>query len=47
MREAHADVLSGNGRRGDGEDTSWLLQSKLTERMIAIYQDLISQKSAS
>jgi 1,2-diacylglycerol 3-alpha-glucosyltransferase len=47
MREAHADVLSGNGRRGDGEDTSWLLQSKLTERMVAIYQDQISRKSAS
>jgi glycosyltransferase involved in cell wall biosynthesis len=47
MKEAHADVLSGNGRRGDGEDTSWLLQSKLTERMIAIYQEQISRKSAS
>ena len=47
MRDAHADVLSGNGRRGDGEDTSWLLQSKLTARMIDIYQEQIKLKNAS
>jgi glycosyltransferase involved in cell wall biosynthesis len=47
MREAHADVLSGNGRRDEGGDKSWLLQSKLTERMIEIYKEQIRLKSAS
>ena len=47
MRVAHADVLSGNGRRGEGEDKSWLLQSKLTERMIDIYKEQIRLKNAS
>ncbi len=47
MRLAHADVLGGNNRRGDGEDTSWLLQSKLTERMIDIYKEQIRLKGAA
>ena len=47
MREAHADVLSGNGRRDEAGDKSWLLQSKLTERMIEIYKEQIRLKSAS
>jgi hypothetical protein len=47
MKEAYADVASGNNRRGDGEDNSWLLQSKLTERMVAIYQEQIKLKNAA
>ena len=47
MREAHADVLSGNGRRDEAGDKSWLLQSKLTARMIEIYKEQIRLKNAS
>ena len=47
MREAHSDVLSGKGRRGDDEDNTWLLQSRLTARMIGIYQEQIKLKKAS
>lgn len=47
MKEAFADVASGHNRRGDGEDNSWLLQSKLTERMLEIYKEQIRLKSAS
>jgi glycosyltransferase involved in cell wall biosynthesis len=47
MRESHADVLSGNGRRDEAGDKSWLLQSKLTERMIELYKEQIRLKSAS
>jgi glycosyltransferase involved in cell wall biosynthesis len=47
MREAHADVLSGNGRRDETGDKSWLLQSKLTDRMIEIYKEQIRLKNAS
>jgi hypothetical protein len=47
MKEAFADVASGNSRRGDGEDNSWLLQSKLTERMLEIYKEQIRLKSAA
>jgi glycosyltransferase involved in cell wall biosynthesis len=47
MRESHAEVLSGNGRRDETGDKSWLLQSKLTERMIEIYKEQIRLKSAS
>jgi 1,2-diacylglycerol 3-alpha-glucosyltransferase len=42
MVQAHSDIQSGNNRRADGEDNSWLLQSKLTERMHEIYQGLIA-----
>jgi glycosyltransferase involved in cell wall biosynthesis len=47
MKEAFADVASGDNHRGDGEDNSWLLQSKLTERMLEIYKEQIRLKSAS
>ena len=47
MREAHADVLSGNGRRDEAGDKSWLLQSKLTARMIEIYKEQIRLKNVS
>ena len=47
MREAHSDVLSGKGRRGDDEDNTWLLQSRLTARMIDIYQEQIKLKNGS
>ena len=47
MKEAFADVASGNNRRGDGEDNSWLLQSKLTERMVEIYKEQIKLRSSA
>jgi len=40
MRRAYEDVLSGNDKR-DSSDPGWLLQSRLTSRMIGLYAGLI------
>lgn len=45
MKIAHADIASGNNKRSDSEDISWLLQSKLTKQMVEIYQNEIRRKS--
>lgn len=44
MRKAFGDVISGNSKR-DSSDPGWLLQSRLTSRMIGIYTGLIQAKS--
>ncbi|MEY3587044.1 MAG: hypothetical protein RJB32_340 [Actinomycetota bacterium] len=43
---AHGDVQSGNNRRSDHLDNSWLLQSRLTAKTIEIYQEQIQRKLA-
>ena len=40
MRRAYEDVISGNSKR-DSSDPGWLLQSRLTSRMIGLYAGLI------
>jgi 1,2-diacylglycerol 3-alpha-glucosyltransferase len=40
MRRAYEDVVSGNSKR-DSSDPGWLLQSRLTSRMIGLYAGLI------
>jgi 1,2-diacylglycerol 3-alpha-glucosyltransferase len=40
MRRAYEDVLAGNNKR-DYSDPGWLLQSRLTSRMIGLYAGLI------
>ena len=45
MRQAHADILAGRARRADNEDNGWLLQSRLTERMVEIYKKQIELKA--
>ena len=45
MVEAYQDIEEGNSKRADHEDNSWLLQSKLTERMHQIYLDQIAKKA--
>jgi 1,2-diacylglycerol 3-alpha-glucosyltransferase len=45
MKVAYADIASGDTKRGSGNN-DWLLQSKLTERMIEIYQRLIDSKKS-
>lgn len=45
MIQAHADITNGDNKRADGEDNSWLLQSKLTERMLEIYKAQIAKRA--
>lgn len=43
MRRAFQDVISGNNKR-DNSDPGWLLQSRLTAKMIGLYTGLIQAK---
>jgi glycosyltransferase involved in cell wall biosynthesis len=43
MRQAHADIASGNAKR-DSSDPGWLLQSRLTAKMVGIYTGLVQAR---
>ncbi|NBU23431.1 MAG: glycosyltransferase [Actinobacteria bacterium] len=43
MTQAHKDISSGNAKR-DSSDPGWLLQSRLTAKMVGIYTGLIQAR---
>lgn len=43
MRQAHTDISSGNAKR-DSSDPGWLLQSRLTAKMVGIYTGLVQAR---
>jgi hypothetical protein len=43
MRQAYSDIASGNAKR-DSSDPGWLLQSRLTAKMVGIYTGLVQAR---
>jgi hypothetical protein len=43
LQQCHQDVLEGNNKR-DSSDPGWLLQSRLTAKMIGLYTGLIQAR---
>jgi hypothetical protein len=46
IKKAADDVSEGSNKRDQLEDPTWLLQSAITNKMIATYRQLIAQKQS-